>query len=725
LLREIVEEAISTGERRLVVISGRESLEVASELAGEWLSMREGRVLVATHMGANLERISLRDFTSIDFDQTEEVLGGTWDLLIADLSLQFRANDIGRLIEVVRGGGLAILTIPPVEEWMSSLTDFQRRFLVPPFEGRQIRQLFKSRFLSSLGARGTFLVGDVSRGELCGKVSGDRKPPERTGDPVLDLCMTEDQQRILRSILEAFETKKRAFILTANRGRGKSAAIGLALSLIMTRSRVRSAVVTSPSIEGIQTIFSFLMRGLEAQGVRYEPLVREGKVLDVRFRGKNVFYLTPESASEVDVSLKVVDEAASIPVTTLFQFLSTSRFAIFSSTIHGYEGAGRGFTLRFLRRIRRSGLPYAEGRMEEPIRYPPGDPVERWLYDFLLLDAEPGEPPSNLEDLRYRRVSLQDINEDYLRKFYGIYVLAHYRNRPNDLATLLDAPHHFARALEAGGEPVVSIHVAEEGGLPPHLLDEVMRGSRDLPGHVIPSRLVLHYCMKSFGRLRGWRIVRIATHPDLQGRGLGTRALSELEDEARESGIDWIGAGFGATEELLRFWVRSGYFAVHLSPNRNPVTGEYSVLVMKPLSREASGLFEEVLREFKRRLLSSLHDVYFSLNPSVARLLLKGRLEGGRVRLSNSQRSRLSGYLKGTYVYELASDSIHEVVRSYFWQGRDCLTPREESLLVAKVLQGKPWETIRSRFGVKEPYEALREIVSNLVGCLDGLGDQA
>ncbi|MEM2810613.1 MAG: tRNA(Met) cytidine acetyltransferase TmcA domain-containing protein, partial [Candidatus Korarchaeum sp.] len=155
MLRGIVEEALSTGERRLVVISGDDSPELASELAGIWLSMRKGRVLVVTHMGVNLDRISVDEgeLTPIDFDQTEEVLGGTWDLLIADLSVQFRANDIGRLLEVVRGGGLAILTVPRLEDWLSSLTEFQRKFLVPPFEGRQMRQLFKRRFLSSLGAK--------------------------------------------------------------------------------------------------------------------------------------------------------------------------------------------------------------------------------------------------------------------------------------------------------------------------------------------------------------------------------------------------------------------------------------------------------------------------------------------------------------------------------------------------------------------------------------------
>ncbi|MCS7103264.1 MAG: DUF1726 domain-containing protein, partial [Candidatus Korarchaeum sp.] len=105
MFKEIVKEALSTGERRLIAISGKDSLELASELVDIWLSMREGRVLVVTNMSTNLDRVSIseRDLTSIDFDQTEEVLGGTWDLLIADLSSQFRANDLGRLVEVVRG----------------------------------------------------------------------------------------------------------------------------------------------------------------------------------------------------------------------------------------------------------------------------------------------------------------------------------------------------------------------------------------------------------------------------------------------------------------------------------------------------------------------------------------------------------------------------------------------------------------------------------------------
>ncbi len=724
----MIGEALTYGERRLIVISGRDSLELASQIANEWLSRRDGKVILATHQGRGAERVSIDDdkLVSIDFDQTQEILGGTWDILIADFSLQFRANDLGRLVEVVRGGGLVLLTIPPVEEWLSSLTEFQRRFIVPPFENREVRQLFKERFLSSIGAPGTFFLGEEERGHLTGKLARDRAHPEETKDPLMDLCATRDQQKVLYSMIEAIRERKRTFILTANRGRGKSAVLGLALSRILMETKIRRAVVTSPSLEGIQTLFEFLMKGLDVQGVRYDPLIREGHVIDVKFKGRNVFFLTPDSAAEVGVKLKVVDEAAAISIPTLFKILHNSKFSIFSSTIHGYEGAGRGFTLRFLKRIKGSGIPYAEERMEEPIRYPPGDPVESWLYKLLLLDAEPGDSPSSAtpNDAVYRHLDLKGVGEDYLRRFYGIYILAHYRNRPNDLQILLDAPHHFARSLEYDGKPIVSLHIAEEGGLPSSVLDNMMRGLRDVPGHVIPSRIVLHYNFKSFGRLRGWRIVRIATHPEMQGMGFGTRALEHVEMEARDNGIDWIGAGFGATRDLLRFWMRLKFIPVHISPKRNSVTGEYSVLLVKPLSEKAARLLDEVLKEFKRRLLNSLHDVYFSLNPLVASYLLKSPVRSGKLRLSQSQRSRLQGFIKGEYIYELASDAIYEIVKHYFWLGEDCLTPLEDSLLVGKVLQGKGWDIIRSRFKLKDdPYDLLRGILKNLISCLDGLGN--
>ena len=193
--------------------------------------------------------------------------------------------------------------------------------------------------------------------------------------------------------------------------------------------------------------------------------------------------------------------------------------------------------------------------------------------------------------------------------------MAHYRNRPNDLATLLDAPHHSARALIVAGEPVVSIQLCEEGRLRKRHIEGILRKEESPPGHMIPARLLAHYGHKGFPKLWGWRIVRIATHPALQRRGLGSLALQRVIEEAKEGGMDWVGAGFGVSEELLRFWVRAGFVAVHISPQRNPVSGEYSVFVVKPLSDAAENVVREIVGEFKKRLVDSLHDAYFDLSP--------------------------------------------------------------------------------------------------------------
>lgn len=98
--------------------------------------------------------------------------------------------------------------------------------------------------------------------------------------------------------------------------------------------------------------------------------------------------------------------------------------------------------------------------------------------------------------------------------------------------------------------------------------------------------------LTDFAKLRGgWRIIRIATHPELQDRGgLGTEMLRRIEEEARErGGIDWVGVGFGVNAKLLNFWIKNGYMPVHISPERNPISGEYSVLLVKPISEKAGG----------------------------------------------------------------------------------------------------------------------------------------
>src|SRR5262249_29577459 len=158
----------------------------------------------------------------------------------------------------------------------------------------------------------------------------------------------------------------------------------------------------------------------------------------------------------------------------------------------------------------------------EPARWDPGDPVEAWLADTFLLDAEPADPvepygaPEPLDRDR--------MDGDVLRDAFGLLVAAHYRTRPSDLRRMLDGPHLSICAIRGlRGLGAVAL-VAEEGGLPDALAHAIGRGETRPLGHLVPEVLACHLGRPELATNRGRRVVRIAVHAEARRRGLG-RAL--------------------------------------------------------------------------------------------------------------------------------------------------------------------------------------------------------
>ncbi|RLF09604.1 MAG: tRNA(Met) cytidine acetyltransferase, partial [Thermoprotei archaeon] len=732
-LLDVVKEAASSSQRRMVVLAGG-AVEQAPLVALSYVETAgparvlftadrlEGGSLFKSFVEAVSPKIEVQGLL---YEETDKVLGTTWDLLFMDLTEQLRPNDVGRLVELVRGGGLVVLLTPPLDEWPTRLTRFQRKLVVPPYKEADVKSRFVKRFMKKLKERPGIYVVD---GDSPGAWTPPPPPPpipERPRmpsshefpDELYELAKTQDQVEALRAFETLLEEGRRAVVLTANRGRGKSAALGLGAAGFMYLSEERVTVrVTAPEPQNVEAVFEFASRAFKRLGVKVKVEERGGRVVALRCRYGTLEYCSPYRLIHAKADLAMVDEAAGIPIPLLFRVLRGFRRAVYSSTIHGYEGAGRGFGLRFLKALsEEKGLSVARVELKEPIRYAPGDPVEAWLYDTLLLDAEPPrlEPSEKAVPPTRCIYEAPDMDkwfleeEDRLREFIGIYVFAHYRNRPDDIALLGDAPHHRARVLRLpGGKVAVALHLAEEGLMPDEELEKLVGGYKP-PGNVIPVCVARYYMpLRAFAKLRGVRVVRIATHPELMNRGFGSRALSELCREARQAGYDWVGAGFGGSRELISFWVRNGFIPVHVSPTRNMVSGEFSVVVVKPLSSKARKLVDKVNREFKARLMDALADPYFNLEASVARLLLAnlvGRRRREPFRLMKTQWSRLTLYALGTLTYEASSDAIKELLRVHFLStgsARMPLPASSENLLVAKCLQGKPWSKAAAAAGI-------------------------
>ncbi|HDN75498.1 MAG TPA: tRNA(Met) cytidine acetyltransferase, partial [Acidilobales archaeon] len=316
-----------------------------------------------------------------------------------------------------------------------------------------------------------------------------------------------------------------------------------------------------------------------------------------------------------------------------------------------------------------------------------------------------------------------------LRPLFSIFVLAHYRNEPDDLGRIADAPHHSIRALrlKKSGKIVAAVQLAEEGNIPDDMINELLEGG-SIAGNIIPDRLLKHLRIKEFGKGVGWRIVRIAVHIDAQGKGIGSYLLQEVIKEARERGYDWVGAGFGITRELLNYWIKNGFYVLHMSPDRNPVSGEYTTLVIYPISDKWKKLVRRCSSEFTVKFLESLHAVYKDFEVDAAYLMLSTQLRNSdfasRILLTDIQLERLKMYVKGIMTFESVCDAVTLLCKKYALAGFfNRLNEVEGIVVISRVFQGRSWDNIYEelKIGKVKATNILRVAVSKMLKDIYGI----
>lgn len=548
---------------------------------------------------------------------------------------------------------------------------------------------------------------------------------------LVKLARTLDQAKAILTFVDAIaeKTLSSTVTLTAARGRGKSAALGLAIAAALAHG-YSNIFVTSPSPENLKTLFEFIFKGMDVLGYEehldYDiaqstnPEFNKAIVRVNVFKGhrQTIQYIQPQDAHVLgQAELVIIDEAAAIPL-PLVRNLIGPYLVFMASTISGYEGTGRSLSLKLIQQLRESTRPslskdganadaatnatsvakssksgaggghgstlkarsLREIKLDEPIRYSLGDQIERWLNTLLCLDASilppttthgtPHPSQCNLYAIsRDTLFSFHPASELFLQRIMALYVSSHYKNSPNDLQLMSDAPAHQLFVLlpplkedqNTLPEPLVVIQVALEGGIAKQsILDALGRGERS-DGDLIPWLVSMQFQDNNFAELSGARIVRIATHPDYSNMGYGARALQALElfyrgeyfnlDESeavkgeyvrnehidqdatldnetitpraitslppllqtlsslKPPPLDYMGVSYGLTAQLLRFWKRSKYVPLYVRQTKNELTGECSCVMLKSLAGDSTqpvqGL-EEFVKDFRRRFLNLL-----------------------------------------------------------------------------------------------------------------------
>ena len=731
-----------TGRRLALILSGDPHWSTAAALGAAaaldttpacWLSDR------TLHPGAR------------PLGEAVRLLGSEHRLLVYDAWSGFDPDGFGAAVGTLCGGGLLLLPCPPLADWPRR-TDPQARRIAPwPLGAEAVGGRFIARLVRMLRGDPAVLL-----------VEQDRPLPRLTADPAgrsptasdapADLSpdparpATPDQAAAVAAILALARGRAhRPLVLTAHRGRGKSAALGIGAGRLLaaavadghraTDTGQRSAPRTGSGVPKPRLILVTAPRRAAAESLfRHAalawPAARDtGDGLaagdaELRFAAPDAL-----AAEGPPAALLLVDEAAGIPAPLLTALLGRYPRSVFATTVHGYEGTGRGFDLRFRATLDRRTPGWRGLTLDTPIRFGADDPLEALAFRALLLDAAPaaaaeleGSGPAPWCVERLDRDALAGDDET-LRQAFGLLVLAHYQTRPLDLRLLLDAPGVRVLTLRRAGRIGATLIACTEGGIAdPELLQAVYDGRRRPRGHLLPFTLAAHGGLADAPRRRFLRVIRIAVHPALTGRGFGRRLLDELAGAAADEGFDLLGSSFGATPGLLRFWTRCGFRPVQLGTSRNAATGEHALVVLRALTPAARHWRSAASARLAARLPVLLAGPLRRLEPVLAAALLavlppiRGLDPHGPWADSTLDAAELVSFARAHRTLEAALPALAALV----WRRLGAalrarrVAPDDAALLSAVALQLRPLEELVPRFGARGR-EALTD---TLRGCV-------
>ncbi|KAI4993046.1 hypothetical protein ZWY2020_007359 [Hordeum vulgare] len=502
--------------------------------------------------------------------------------------------------------------------------------------------------------------------------------------------------------------------LLAARGRGKSAALGLAIAGAIAAG-YSNIFVTAPSPENLNTLFDFVCKGINAmeykEHLHYDvvkssdPNLRKAIIqINVHKQHRQTIqYLKPHDHGKLSqVELLVIDEAAAIPL-PIVKALLGPYLVFLSSTVNGYEGTGRSLSLKLLQQLESQSQPSASSdgpsrlfkkiELNESIRYASGDPIETWLNELLCLDLANSIP--NISRLPHpEHCQLYYVNRDtlfsyhkesevFLQRMMALYVASHYKNSPNDLQLMADAPaHHLFVLLGPVNESenqlpdiLCVIQVCLEGQISRKSAIRSLNEGHAPSGDQIPWKFCEQFQDNVFPSLSGARIVRIAVHPSALRLGYGSAAVKllssyyqgemtvfkdaeEVEEpdvtisEAAEKAslleesikpranlppllLHYLGVSFGLTQELFRFWRKHSFYPFYVGQIPSAVTGEHTCMALSPLNSDdikagdsiQLGFLEPFYKDFRQRFRRLLGTSFRHLNFKLAMSVLASKID--------------------------------------------------------------------------------------------------
>ena len=626
--------------------------------------------------------------TATPFSKSEVLLGLEFGVVIVDLFDGLNPDVIAIAGGLVKSGGMLILLSQKPTNW--SITDDQyacwQNEVVSP-EATFIKYFFDR-------------VAADSR--ACLRICEDQDLPEipslacTQATAIID-GKTREQAEILHQVNTWLRHPQSKFtLITANRGRGKSVCLGF-IGDELVRRQQSSVCVTAYSRAAAEKLLVQLD--------------------DAIFASPDALIKNP-----VEADVLLIDEAAMLPYPVLTQLCTRYKQVVMATTTGGYEGTGQGFLLRFVARLPASQLLQLE--IHDPVRWSAKDNLEKWLNACLLLDSGSadalGDPLKN--DDNYRVLTRNDSQADIrlLLDIYRLMVSAHYRTRPSDLRALMENPDLLVVLAEREGQLQGVALLNAEGGIEETLCHQIYLGERRPKGHLLAQMLTAQASSKTFAKLRGLRIQRIAVLESRRRQGIGRQLVVLSRRFAAEHDYDYIGASFAFESESACFWKACEFNLTHISYAQGKSSGNHSVAVINPISPVCTAL----LGDMQQRIQSSLalwfcQYLVFIDRGSVIALL---RYCGYAPRLSQFEIDEINAFGTGHKGFELCFVSLQKLVMQAV-----VVLPEDYSFhpwVIEKIVQNRDWKQLskdKEIVGRKAIQSKLRELVDQILQADIGL----
>ncbi len=665
MLTQLLEELSQNRHRELVIVSGE--THWAWQQAENLMSHFDEFLVLSKHHNLGIWP-----------EHNHQLLGQEYPAAIYDYNSGLLPDKFATLAGTIKAGGLLVIVMPKMADFVSFKDNGFDIFQSANFQSAKT-SLFNQYIQQRLPELPCLIVEQGKTPKYNRSALNQTKP---------SISQLELVKRFSHRVIAK---GKIPLLISADRGRGKSAALGLiAAELVKQNKRV---LICASQRNATMSAFKHFKLSIEDR--EYE---------------KHFDYIAPDAlvSNKPQCDVLLIDEAATLPIPILKTFINNYPRVIFATTIHGYEGTGRGFSLRFIPYLKKHFKHFEQQHLTRPIRFSDGDPLESCINDMLLLNADfkdvRSDPKTPINFSKITQLQLLE-NHQLLNQVFALLVTAHYQTTANDFRHLLDSNNLAIYIAEQDNELVGTALISLEGSFNEELATQVIAGQRRPRGHLLAQTV---------GQLSGHisdlaksyaRIMRIAVHPDKRRQSIGSQLIEFAENDLQN--IDCIGTSFGAQSDLVEFWQQAQFVPIKLGYKRDKASAEHAMVMIK----SADILWQNSLTDrFSQQLDHQLPRAFSELECNI----ILHSLVTQPVFSIEQDKQEITRFIRGEILFEHVYSALYRNIR---------ITPQtlveleiiSRSLLIRLVLQGQPLESVAYELkinGKKQLQQQLKSAVS-------------